>query len=53
MKVADKALDSKAKQEARADRVEEMDYFSAYYKEKFAGWKLFPFKKFCDHPWRI
>jgi len=40
MKVAEKALAKKAKESGRANRDEDMDYFSVYYVEKFKGTKF-------------
>jgi hypothetical protein len=53
LKVSEKALSKKAKENGRANRDEEMDFFAAYYKEKFQGTKFVAFKKAEDHPWRI
>jgi len=45
LKVEEKALAKKAKENSRANRDEDMDYFAAYYKEKFAGYKFSQLKK--------
>jgi len=53
MKIADRVLVKKAKDNGRANRDEEMDFFAVYYKEQFSGSKYSAFKKHVDHPWKI
>ena len=53
LKVMDKLFAKKAKENSRANRDEDMDYFAVYYKDKFAGIKFIAFKKNLNHPWRI
>jgi hypothetical protein len=45
LKVSEKALSKKAKENGRANRDEEMDFFAAYYKESFRGQSLWHSRK--------
>ena len=49
----EKVLVKKAKENSRANRSNDMDYFAAYYKEKFPGQQFVVFKKSGGHPTRI
>ena len=49
----EKAIAKKAKENSRANRDEDMDYFVAYYNNKFAGHKFLALKKEGNHPSKI
>jgi len=53
MKVTEKALVRKAKECARANRSEDIDFFIVYYNDKYCGMKFLDFKKTNTHPWKI
>ena len=45
-----KRIGKVAKEQGRANRDEDMDFFSTYYKEKCLGVKYLAFKKQVNHP---
>lgn len=52
-KAMEKTYTKKAKENSRANRDEDMDYFSIYYAEKHPGLAFKSFKTFKEHPSRI
>jgi hypothetical protein len=48
-----KRIAKAAKEQRRANRDEDMDFFAAYYKDKFDGVKFKAFKSTKSHPQRI
>ena len=52
-KVMEKLLAKKAKENSRANREEDMDYFATYYKEKCKDFTFKQVKNMNETPWRI
>ena len=48
-----KRITKVAKEHARANRDEDMDFFAVYYSEKFPNTRYKEFKKIKEHPKRI
>jgi hypothetical protein len=45
-----KRISKAAKEQGRANRDEDMDFFAAYYKERHFGSKFKEFKRIKEHP---
>jgi hypothetical protein len=48
-----KRIEKIAKDKARSNRTEELDFFAVYYKQYFPGCRFKEFKNFNAHPERI